>query len=291
MRLQGDSDIVLTMHQVLETAHALQPTVTSYQDEIERERHIPPPLVQQLRNAGLYSMVVPRELGGLELDLVTFLRVAELMSEADGSVGWNLANSAIQQLIALSLPEAGVKEIYNHSPDTIIAGTAVPGGGNAREVEGGYVVTGRWPFGSGCQESSWMLGNFDILEGDERRRAEDGSFVLRRGFFPTSECSIIDTWDMTGMRGTGSHDWSVTDQFIPSHLTVEVPARLTFNQWSRWRGPLYALPVHALIGPHHSMVATGIARAAIDALTDLAGAKVPRGRQGLLRDQHHIQEA
>jgi alkylation response protein AidB-like acyl-CoA dehydrogenase len=291
MRLQVDRDIVLTMHQVLETAHALQPTVTSYQDETERERRIPPPLVQQLRSAGFYSMVVPHELGGLELDLVTFLRVAELMSEADGSVGWNLANSAIQQLIALSLPEAGVREIYNHGPDTIIAGTAVPGGGTAREVEGGYVVSGRWPFGSGCQESSWMLGNFDVLDGAERRRAADGSVMLRRGFFPTSACSIIDTWDMTGMRGTGSHDWSVTDQFIPEHLTVEVPGRLLFNQWSHFsRGPLYALPVHAFVGPHHSVVATGIARAAIDALTDLAGAKIPRGRTGLLRDQPHIQD-
>ena len=221
MRLQVDSDIVLSMHQVLETAHALQPTVTSFQDETERERRIPPILVQQLRSAGFYSLVVPRELGGLEVDLVTFLRVAELMAEADGSVGWNLANSAIQQLIALSLPQAGVNEIYKDGPDT-----------------------------------------------------------------------IIDTWDMTGMRGTGSHDWSVTDQFIPVHLTVEVPGRLTFNQWSSFsRATLYALPVHAFIGPHHSVVATGIARAAIDALTELAGAKVPRGRTGLLRDQLHIQDA
>src|SRR5947208_3220030 len=126
------------------------------------------------------------------------------MAEADGSVGWNLANSAIQQLIALSLPQAGVNEIYKDGPDTIIAGTAVPGGGRA----------------------------------------------------------------------------------------VEVPGGLTFNQWSRFsRATLYALPVHAFIGPHHSVVATGIARAAIDALTELAGAKVPRGRTGLLRDQLHIQDA
>jgi alkylation response protein AidB-like acyl-CoA dehydrogenase len=305
MRLQVDRDKVLSMHQVardsrlsasaglLEAARALQPIVSGYQDETERERRIPPPLVEQLRAAGFYSMVVPKELGGLEVNLVTFLRAAELMAEADGSVGWNLANSAVQQLIALSLPEAGVKEIYEHGPDTIIAGTAVPGGGTAHEVDGGYVVTGRWPFGSGCRESTWMLGNFDILDGDgdQRRRAPDSSFMLRRGFFPTSECSIIDTWDMTGMRGTGSHDWSVTDQFIPVRRTVEVPGRLLLNQWSHWPGPFYALPVHALIGPHHSVVATGIARAAIDALTDLAGAKVPRGRQGLLRDQPHIQEA
>jgi alkylation response protein AidB-like acyl-CoA dehydrogenase len=306
MRLQVDSDKVLTMHQVashartsvgaegaalLEIATALQPIVIGYQDETERERRIPPPLVDQLRAAGFYRMVVPEKLGGLEVNLATFLRVAELMAEGDGSVGWNLANSAIQQLIALGLPGAGIDEIFAHGPDTIIAGTAVAGGGSGREVDGGYVVTGRWPFGSGCHESTWMLGNFDILDGEQRRRAPDGSFMLRRAFFPTSECSIIDTWDMTGMRGTGSHDWTVTDQFIPQHRTVEVPGRLLFNQWSTWPGALYALPVHALIGLHHSVVATGIARAGIDALTELAGAKVPRGRSGLLRDQPAVQEA
>jgi indole-3-acetate monooxygenase len=288
---QVADDPRLSAAALLEKATALQPVVTGLQDEIERERRIPTPLVEQLRAAGLYRMVVPSELGGLQVDLVTFLRAAELIAEADGSVGWNLANSAIQQLIALSLPEAGVKQIFERGPDTIIAGTAVPGGGTATEIDGGYVVTGRWPFGSGCQESQWMLGNFDITDGAERRRDVDDSFVLRRGFFPSSECTIVDTWDMTGMRGTGSHDWTVTNQFVPRDRTVEVPGRLLFNQWSRWRGTLYALPVHALVGLHHSVVATGIARAAIDALTELAGAKVPRGRQGLLRDQAHVQES
>jgi len=294
--------MVVIMHQVadeprvssaalLERAVALQPILIGYQDEIERERRIPMPLVAQLQAAGLYRMLVPTELGGLQVDLVTFLRAAELIAEGDGSAGWNLANNAVQQLIALSLPDAGVAQIFKPGPDTIIAGTAVPGGGTATEVDGGYVVTGRWPFGSGCRESQWMLGNFDIVDGDERLRAPDGSFVLRRAFFPSAECTIIDTWDMTGMRGTGSHDWAVSNKFVPRDRTVEVPGRLALNQWSRWPGALYALPVHALIGLHHSVIATGIARAGIDALTELAGAKVPRGRQGLLRDQAHVQEA
>jgi alkylation response protein AidB-like acyl-CoA dehydrogenase len=93
------------------------------------------------------------------------------------------------------------------------------------------------------------------------------------------------------MRGTGSHDWSVESVFVPSRRTVRVPARLLTNQWQRWPGTLYAVPVHSLVGPHHSMIATGIARAGIDALTELAGAKVPRGRTGLLREQVQVQEA
>jgi alkylation response protein AidB-like acyl-CoA dehydrogenase len=236
-------------------------------------------------------MVVPRELGGLQVDLLTFLRAAELIAEADGSAGWNLANSAIQQFVALSLPDEGVEEIFEAGPDTIIAGTAVPGGGQAAAVDGGYRVTGRWRFGSGCRESQWMLANFEVMDADGPRRNPDGSAALHRAFFPSSEVTVIDTWDMTGMRGTGSHDWTVSDVFVPRRRTVHVPGALLHNQWQRWKGALYALPIHALVGPHHSVVATGIARAGIDALTELAGAKTPRGRPGLLRDREHVQDS
>jgi alkylation response protein AidB-like acyl-CoA dehydrogenase len=276
---------------LLETAAALQPVVRGYQDDIERERRLPKPLVEQLRAAGLYRMVVPQQLGGLQVDLLTFLRAAEMLAEADGSTGWNLANNAVGQFVALSLPDEGVEEIFAHGPDTIVAGTAVAGGGKGVAVDGGYVVSGHWRFGSGCQESTWMLANFEVSESDGPRRNPDGSTALYRAYFQPSECSIIDTWDMTGMRGTGSHDWTVTDVFVPLRRTVHVPGALLHNQWSRWRGTLYSVPIHALVGPHHSTVATGIARAGIDALTELAGAKVPRGRQGLLRDREQIQDS
>jgi alkylation response protein AidB-like acyl-CoA dehydrogenase len=279
---------------LVETAAALRPAVRNYRDDTERERRIPTPLVEQLKAAGLYRMVVPQVLGGMQVDLVTFLRAAELIAEGDGSVGWNLSNSAIQQLVALSLPEAGVTEIFERGPDTVIAGTAVPGGGKAVAVDGGYLVSGRWPFGSGCRESQWMLANFEVVEGeqDQPRRNPDGTPALYRAFFRSEECTVVDdSWDMTGMRGTGSHDWLVDEVFVPERRTVHVLGRLLINQWQRWSGTLYALPIHALVGAHHSVVATGIARAAIDALTDLAGAKVPRGRPGLLRDREHVQDA
>src|SRR5262249_27062876 len=156
----------------------------------------------QLREAGLYRMLVPRELGGLQVDFPTFLRVAELIAGADGSVGWNLTNNGIEQLIALSLPDEGVREVFATGPDNVIAGTAAPGGGRGEAVEGGYVVSGRWRFGSGCKESQWMLGNFEVAEGQ-----------LYRFFVPIAEADIIETWDMTGMLGTGSHDWAVDQVF------------------------------------------------------------------------------
>jgi alkylation response protein AidB-like acyl-CoA dehydrogenase len=193
-------------------------------------------------------------------------------------VGWNIATSAAAQLVSLSLPDAGVREVFANGPDPIVAGTVVPGGGRGVRVEGGYLVNGRWRFGSGCRESDWMLGNFSV----------DGK--LLRAIFPSDQCAVVDTWDVTGLRGTGSHDWTVTDVFVPEHRTVPHAGTPVDNRWRRWSGTLYGLPVHAIIGPHHSPIATGAARAAIDALSELAGAKIPRARTALLREQALVQE-
>lgn len=271
---------------MIDSATALQPTVRGFQTETEDERRIPPALVDSLREAGFHRMLAPRVFGGFELDILSCFRVVEVLAEADGSVGWNVMNNAVQQIATLALPDACIEEVFKHGPDHVIAGTLVPGGGKGRRVQGGYMVSGRWRFGSGCREATWMMGNFD-LEGDDS--SPKGVY---RVIFPIEDCTIIDTWDMTGMRGTGSHDWSVTDVFVPEHRTVFVPGRVLFNQWQeRWPGPLYALPTHAIVGPHHSMIATGIARAGIEALAEFAGSKLPRGRfTGLLRDQPHIQD-
>src|SRR5205823_10569172 len=139
----------------VQAAAALRPVIRCYHEEIEREQCLPKALVEQLHAAGFYSLVIPRELGGLQADPLTYLRVVELLSEGAGSVGWNLANNSIGQLITLGLPDDGVQEIYGHRGNTVIAGTAVPGGGEAVPVEGGYRVSGRWSFGSGCQQASW----------------------------------------------------------------------------------------------------------------------------------------
>src|SRR4030095_14588575 len=128
-------------------AAALRWVIRGYRDEIEREQRLPKALVEQFHAAGFYRLVIPRELGGLQADPLTYVRVVELLAEGAGAAGWNLANNSICQLIALGLSDEGVHEIYAHQADTVIAGTAVMGGGRAVPVDGGYRVTGRWPFG------------------------------------------------------------------------------------------------------------------------------------------------
>jgi alkylation response protein AidB-like acyl-CoA dehydrogenase len=274
---------------ILAAAAALRPVIRAHQEEIERERRIPPTLIEHLRAAGLYRMMVPQELGGAQLDLLTCFRAIELASEGDGSVGWNIATSSAQALTVLSLPDAGVREIFANGPDVPLAGTLGRAGGRGVAVNGGYVVTGRWSFGSGCQASAWMNGGFEIFDGPEPRRLPDGTTARARGFFKSTECKIVDTWRVTGLRGTGSHDWAVHEVFVPSERTSPHPGSNT-NLWSRWPGTLYQMPASMFIGPHFGPVATGIARAAIDALAEIAGSKTPYTQAGLLRDQMQVQE-
>jgi indole-3-acetate monooxygenase len=274
---------------VVQAAAAMRPHLREYREEIESGQRMPPALVAQMREAGFYRLVIPRALGGLEADPLTYTRVVELLAEGVGSVGWNIANNGVGQLVTLGLPQEGVEEIYQKGADTILAGTAVPGGGEAVPVEGGFRVSGRWQFGSGCQESAWMLGSFEIKDGERH----DGRPVYWRGVFNRAEAEIVPgSWDVTGLRGTGSFDWTVNDVFLPDRRTMPHTGIPLENQWARWPGTTYALPVQAWVGPHHSAVITGIARAGIDALIDLAGGKVPRGRLGArLCDNPQVQDA
>jgi indole-3-acetate monooxygenase len=277
---------------LVRAAAALQPAIRDHLDEINREQRLPKALVEKFHAAGFYNMTIPRELGGLQVDPLTYLRVVELLAEAAGSVGWNLCNNSIAQLVTLGLPDEGVQELYAQRPDTPIAGTAVMGGGRAVPVEGGYRVTGRWPFGTGCQEASWMLGSFQIFDGDKPRRSPDGNSSHWRGIFRRSEARIVDgSWDVAGLRATGSFDWTVEDVFLPERRTMVHAGIPLDNQWSRWSGISYALPAQAWVGPHHSAVITGICRAGINAMIELAGAKTPRGRSERLCDNPQVQDA
>jgi indole-3-acetate monooxygenase len=277
---------------VVQAAAALRSVIRRYRDEIDREQRLPKALVEEFHAAGFYSMVMPRALGGLQVDPLTYVRVVELLAEGAGSVGWNLANNSIGQLVTLGLPDEGVHEIYEHGADTVIAGTAVMGGGRAVPVDGGYRVSGRWPFGTGCQESSWMLGSFEIIDGNQPRRSPDGASAFWRGVFRRSEARIVEgSWDVAGLRATGSFDWTVDDVFLPERRTMVHAGVPLDNQWKRWPGISYALPAQAWVGPHHSAVITGVARAGIDALIELAAEKTPRGRTGRLCENPQVQDA
>jgi len=280
-------------HPLVRQARALHPTLRAFAEQIEQEQRLPPELVALLHDAGFYRLVTPRSLGGLQVDPVIYTGVVETLAEGCGSVGWNVANNNIIKLVTLGLPDAGVEEIHGNGSNCVIAGTAIAGGGQAVPVPGGYRVTGQWSFGTGCMEANWMLGSFQIIDNGKPRPGTGGAPGFWRGLFRRSETEVIaGSWDVAGLRGTGSFDWKVTDVFVPEHRIMYHAGAPLDNQWSRWPGLTYALPSVAWVGPHHSSVVTGIARAGIAALIELAIVKVPRGRGGAtLKESEQVQEA
>jgi alkylation response protein AidB-like acyl-CoA dehydrogenase len=137
-----------------------------------------------------------------------------------------------------------------------------------------------------------MLGSFQILDGGQPRPSPDGASVYWRGLFERSEARIVEgSWDVAGLRATGSFDWTVEDVFLPERRTMVHAGVPLDNQWKRWPGVAYSVPAQAWVGPHHSAVITGIARAGIDALIELAAEKTPRGRTGRLCDDPQVQDA
>jgi len=287
-RLSTDADA----HPLVQQARAMHPILRHFAGQIEREQCFPRELVALLHEAGFYKLVVPRALGGLQVDPVIYTGIVETLAEGCGSVGWNIANNNIIKLVALGLPDDGVREILGQG-DSAIAGTAVAGGGQAVPVPGGYRVTGHWSFGTGCMEANWMLGSFSILDNGEPRVGPTGAPGHWRGIFRKEEVNILPgTWDVAGLAGTGSFDWTVTDVFVPEHRVMLHAGAPLDNQWGHWPGLTYALPSVAWVGPHHSSVVTGIARAGIAALIELATVKVPRGRgSARLCESEQVQEA
>ena len=252
----------------LESVRGLASVIREHAESIERERLLPKPVVRGLIDAGAFRMLVPHSLGGDELDPVTICRVVEEVSIQDGAAGWCAMIGACNGLFAGLLPTAGAREIYSDRA-VVLAGTFRPNG-LARLVDGGYRVSGRWPFASGIMHSQWLMGGCRVV--DDRDRAAGAKLM----FLPRTEASVLDTWHTAGLRGTGSHDFEVKDVFVPASRSV------WFADPPVEPGPLYTMPAIALFASMIASVSLGIARHAIDVFTALAGVKKSTGSQDAL---------
>jgi alkylation response protein AidB-like acyl-CoA dehydrogenase len=266
----------------LDAATALAPAVREAADRIEQDRRLPAELVRAFTEAGVFRLCVPRALGGLEVDPATLIRAGETLAQADGSAGWCAMIGATSGVASAYLPEAAAREIYG-SADAVTGGTFAPHG-TATVVDGGYRVSGRWPFASGCEHCTWLMGGCVVVEAGRPRLLPGGLPDSRLMLFPARAARIIDTWTVSGLRGTGSHDIAVDDLFVPAtHSTSIITDR------SRARGPLYAFPVFGLLALGIAAVALGIARAAVDELVRLASVKTPTGSRRVLAQRPVVQ--
>lgn len=274
-----------TAARTLAAARELGPTIRAAADEIERGRRLPMHLVREMQRAGMFRMAMPRAWGGPELDFLTQVRVIEQLSIADGSAGWCTMIGVDGGYMSAYIDQAVAREMYKDL-DSVTAITFAPPG-KAVKTKGGFIVNGRWPFGSGCQHASWLIGHFVIFDGDSPRLQANGPPETRFGFLPAKEGEILDTWDTNGLRGSGSHDWTVKDGFIPEERTFNLAAPTSYRN-----GPLYALP--NLLIYKVSGVGLGIARGAIEDFIAMASNKPltfksPSASKAMLRDETYVQ--
>jgi indole-3-acetate monooxygenase len=244
----------------------------------DRTRAIPEAVVDALRDAGVFRLLAPSSIGGAETDPLTFLRVVEEVSYADGSAGWCTMIGGCYATFGGMLPPEGAREIFG-DPATISAGNFRPDKGMADEVDGGYRVSGRWELASGSSHADWYIAGAMIMRDGAPVTGPDGRPRMREFFFPASEAQVIDTWESTGLRGTASHDYEVQDVFVPEHRT------LWFQEPPSEHGPLYRMPPVAMFATFIAAVQLGIARHAIDAFVELATTKIPTMAQTLLADR------
>jgi alkylation response protein AidB-like acyl-CoA dehydrogenase len=263
-------------------ATALAPLIAGAREEVERDGRLPRRLVDALCEAGIFRLWLPRVLGGIEADPETFLAVIEEIARVDGATGWCATVGAVYSMFGAFLAEAPAREVFCSRSDAIVAGTVNPSG-RAVAVQGGYRVSGRWSFGSGILHSTTVLGNCIVHDGESPRMGSSGP-EMRIVFVPSNACQIIETWRVGGLRGTGSHDYTISDLFVPEEMTVAGFTARPVDQGLLYRYPFIALFAMGIAAP-----ALGIARGAIDALIELAGAKTPTGASSLLRDKPSVQ--
>ena len=238
-------------------------------DAIERERQIPQDVIDAMVDQGLFRLLVPRSVGGLEIDYLDYLAIVQAIATADGSTAWCFNQNNILGTMASLMPEALAQEIWSDSRSILCNGP--PQHSAFTEVDGGYSVSGRWNFSSGSRHATWAVG----LE----RIADPTALTV---IIPKGEFTFIDTWQVNGLKGTGSFSFEAKDVYVPdSRVFVEAKT-------PREDGPLYLIPRSLFFGSGFGMVALGVARSALDAAIEIATRKKPQ-EQTLLRDQPAIQ--
>lgn len=266
----------------LEAARKLLPMIRASAAETDAGRELPRPLFEALADAGLFHLALPRAIGGAELDLPTYVQVIEELGKADASTGWVVNQAAIFATYAARMPRDVARAIWIDTPRSLVANTP-SATAKAIVVPGGYRVTGRQGFSTGCRHAAWIAAHAEIVENGQVR-LDQGQPEMRYLFVPVADVELLDTWHVRGMRGTGTHHFAVHDVFVPAERTV-----LSATAPLLETGALYRIPRTLCFASGDAAVALGMARTALDTFLELAGSKTPRAMPAPLRDQAMVQ--
>lgn len=261
---------------LLGKARGLEQLVREHAEEADRERRMNKVVLEAMVEAGLFRMLTPRSLGGLETDPLTCARVIEEVSGYDASAGWPLMTANSADWWCSRLPTEGAGEIYRDDPNALIASAFHPPM-EGRVVDGGYRVTGRRPFSSNIHDATWLMVTAVVDPGDGGDAQGTGLFAR------AADAEIIDTWYTLGMRGTDSNDVALNDVFVPVSRPFTLPPGSQPS--ALYGGALYRISAMAEAGMVVAPVPLGIAGAAVDEVRRLAAGKTPFGSARLLRER------
>ncbi len=260
MRQQFPTDRQAKRRALLQAVDNVRDTLAAHADETEALRTLAPASVAALRESGLFTLKMPAVLGGAEADPVTQVEVIEAVSYIDPSTGWSLMIGAGGGSLCAFLPDEAIERMFAGGHIPTLAGSFTPG--RATPVTGGYRVTGRWSWASGIRHAEWV-GGVTLVE-----RKEEGPPESRFVMVPTSAVEIHDVWNVAGLKGTGSCDFSMTDLFVPEGFTFDLVA----FQPQRG-GPLYRLGLPGVLINEFVGFVLGVARRALDTIIELVQTK------------------
>jgi len=267
---------------LVDRARALQPLIAHEADAAEQARRLTEPVVSALIESGLYRALLPRSIGGHEAPLEIFMQMQEEVAKADASTAWCLGQCSVCGMVAAYLDPETAREIFKAPTDILAWGSIAH---EVRAEPGGYRANARWDFASGVRQANWLGAHVRIVEADGTPRSKpDGSPEIRTVLFPVTSATLYDVWDVIGLKGTGTDSYSVDNLFIPERFTA-----LRDDLGAvRETGPLYRISTHMVFAMGFAAVSLGVARAMLDAITDLARGKTSAGLSAM-RGNHAIQ--
>jgi indole-3-acetate monooxygenase len=284
MPIAASADLAGDRH-LIARAEAVRSAVAAAADDIERDRRLPPALLDELHEAELFRLLLPRASNGIETDPVTFFHVIETIAQADGSTAWCLSQAGGCAMAAAYLDLPVAHAIFGNDPRAVLAWGPGPSV-RAVECEGGFRVTGVWAFASGGRHATWLGAHCPIFAADGAPRLDENGIQLERTMLVRSDdVAWSDIWNTVGLRGTASDQFALEDCFVRADHSIT----REFDRECREGGPLYRMGAGTCYQVGFAGVACGIARGALDCFIDLARNKVPRGARSPMRENAVVQ--